>query len=85
MTERELQLLGFEKNNVSSEESGSKPYHYYIYEFTRGLEFISSDSDTSEGDNWYVEFFNTDIPIRFHKMEQVQALINTFEKAKIIK
>lgn len=85
MTERELQLLGFEKNKVSSEESGGKPYHYYIYEFTKGLEFISSDSDTSEGDNWYVEFFNTDIPVRFHKMEQVQVLINTFEKAKVKK
>jgi hypothetical protein len=85
MTEKELQLLGFRKQSISAEESGDRPYHYYIYEITKGLEFISSDSDVSEDNNWFVEFFNTEIPVRFNKMEQVQSLINIFEKAKIIK
>jgi hypothetical protein len=84
MTEKEIQLLGFKKINVSAEESGSEPYHYYIYEFTKGLEFITQDSDSAEDDNWYVEFFNTEIPIRFYDMMNVQTLISTFEKAKII-
>ena len=84
MTEKEIQLLGFKKRNVSAEESGSEPYHYYIYEFTKGLEFITQDSDSAEDDNWYVEFFNTEIPIRFYDMMNVQTLISTFEKAKII-
>jgi len=83
MTEREIQLLGFTKINVSSEESGSEPYHYYVYEFTKGLQFITQDSESVKDDNWYVEFFNTEIPIRFTKMEHLQSLINTLEKAKI--
>lgn len=83
MTEKELKKLGFKKRKVSSEESGEKPYHYYIYNFTRGLEFISSDSDSSKKEDWYVEFFNTEIPIRFYNPLDVQILINTIEKAKI--
>jgi len=48
MTEKELQILGFTKVEVSAEESGEKPYYYYIYEFTKGLEFISTDSDSDD-------------------------------------
>lgn len=84
MTENEIKLLGFKKVGVSSEESGDKSYHYYIYEITKGLEFISSESDISKDNNWFVEFFNTDIPVRFHKMEQIQSLINIFENSKVI-
>jgi hypothetical protein len=85
MTEKNIQLLGFTKRKVSAEESGYKPYHYYIYEFTKGLEFISQDSDSVENDNWYIEFFNTEIPIRFYDMVDIKTLINIFEKAKVIK
>lgn len=84
MTENEIKLLGFKKVDVSIEESGDKSYHYYIYEITKGLEFISSESDISKDNKWYVEFFNTEIPIRFHKMEQIQTLINIFENSKVI-
>jgi hypothetical protein len=84
MTENEIKLLGFKKNNVSIEESGDKPYHYYIYEITKGLEFISSDSDTSSDNEWFIEFFNTEIPVRFYKMGEVQSLINIFENSKVI-
>jgi hypothetical protein len=82
MTEKELQILGFTKVEVSEEESGEKPYYYYIYEFTKGLEFISTDSD-SDDDEWWVEFFNTEIPIRFYDFLEVQKLISIFEKAKL--
>jgi hypothetical protein len=84
MTEKDIQLLGFTKRYVSEEESGEKPYHYYIYEFTKGLEFITPDNESIKKDNWYVEFFNTEIPIRFYNFIDVKALIDTFEKAKII-
>jgi len=84
MTEKELKKLGFKKTKVSAEESGEKPYYYYTYTFTRGLEFISSESDSSKKEDWYIEFFNTEIPIRFYNFLDVQTLINTFEKAKII-
>jgi len=83
MTENEIKSLGFKRVGVSSEESGDKPYHYYIYEITKGIEFISSESDISKDNNWFVEFFNTEIPVRFYKMEQVQTLINIFENSKV--
>lgn len=85
MTEKELQILGFTKNKVSAEESGEKPYHYYTYDFTKGLEFISQDSESIVDDEWWIEFFNTEIPIRFNDMLEVQKLISIFEKAKLKK
>lgn len=83
MTENELKILGFEKMEVSAEESGDKSFYYYVYEFTKGLEFITQDSDNVENDKWWVEFFNTDISIRFHDFMEVQNLISIFEKAKV--
>jgi hypothetical protein len=83
MTEKELQMLGFTKVEVSMEESGDNPYHYYIYEFTEGLEFISTDSESVVNDEWWIEFFNTEIPVRFYDILEVQKLISIFEKAKL--
>lgn len=81
MTEREIQILGFEK-----QESVDYPkFCYYTYRVCRGLEFISCiDQEVVDGE-WYVDIFNTEIPIRFYKMEKVQSLINTFENAKVKK
>jgi len=81
MTERELQILRFEKVEVSAEESGDKPYHYYTHDFVKGLSFISNSSDEVKYGKWYVEFFNTEIPVRFHEMGEVLGLINTLTKA----
>ena len=83
MTEKELQMMGFNKVEVTAEESGHNPYNYYIYEFTKGLEFISTDSDSVVDDEWWIEFFNTEIPVRFYDMMEVQKLISIFEKAKL--
>lgn len=88
MTEREIQLLGFEKESLDPiqclddtgkawvEEAG----YYYAYRVTQGLDFISCANDDTEDGEWYVDVFNTDIPIRFYKFEEVQALINMLEK-----
>ena len=80
MTEREIQLLGFEKQE---EHDGDTPYHYYTYTVARGFEFISCASDEVESDEWYVEFFDSDPTIRFTKFSEAQALINLFEKRVI--
>lgn len=76
MTEKEVQLLGFER-----QDSNDYPeFYYYVYKVCDGLEFIScADSDVKEGE-WFIEVFNTEPSIRFHKMEQVQSLINTLNK-----
>lgn len=79
MTEKEIKSLGFEM-----QESNDYPaFHYYYYEIVNGLGLISSANTDVENDDWYVDIFNTEPTIRFHKMEQVQSFINTLEKLKV--
>lgn len=84
MTEKEVQLLGFEKEIYDEwwdDEGNTGSSHYYAYEITNGISFISSASDEAEKDGqWYVDVFNTEDPIRFYKFEEVQSLINMLEK-----
>lgn len=81
MKERELEILRFEKVKVTAEESGVKSFYYYTYDVVNGISFISNSNDTVKGDKWYVEFFNTEIPVRFHEMGEVMSLINILTKA----
>jgi len=83
MTEREIQLLGFVKQEVSAEESGDTPYHYYTYTVARGFEFISCASNEVETGEWFIEFFDSEPTIRFIKFSEAQALINLLEKRVI--
>jgi hypothetical protein len=84
MTEKEIQLLGFEMHTDDGSGFFDK-YHYYTYTVARGLQFISNSSDEiKEGEEWYIEVFNTEPTIRFTKFEEVQNLINLLEK-RIIK
>ena len=83
MTEKEIQLLGFEMQVDDGGGSWDK-YHYYTYTVARGLEFISNASDeVKEGEEWYVEFFESAPAIRFYGFGEVQALINLLEKHKV--
>ena len=82
MTERELQLLGFEQKIQNDPNWGI--FYYYTYEVTKGLDFISNASDEiKEGGEWYVEFFESDPSIRFYEFAKLQALINLLEKHKV--
>lgn len=84
MTERELQLLGFEINYDDGGGNWDK-YHYYTHTVAIGVQFISNASDEiEEGEEWYVEFFDSQPTIRFYNFEEVQTLINLFEK-RIVK
>lgn len=80
MTEREIELLGFKR-----EESLDNDFYYYTYDIANGFSFIScSDDEVGKDGKWFVEFFNSDPQIRFDKMEEVQTLINLIEK-RIVK
>ena len=80
MTEKEIQLLGFEINYDDGGGNWGK-YHYYTYTVAQGFEFISNANDEiKEGEEWYVEIFNTEPTIRFTEFEKVQSLINLLEK-----
>ena len=78
MTEKQIQLLGFEKEEYGDYDGD---HHYYSYEITNGMSFISSASDEAEKEGqWFVDVFNTQDPIRFYKFEEVQNLLNILEK-----
>ena len=78
MTEKEVQFLRFEREEYGDWDGD---HHYYAYEITNGMSFISSASDEiGEDGQWYVDVFNTQDPIRFWKFEEVQNLLNILEK-----
>lgn len=78
MTENEVRLLGFKK---CEEDDGFAPFHYYTYKIADGFEFISCANDELiEGEEWYIEFFDSFPQIRFYNFEEVQSLINLIEK-----
>ena len=93
MTEKEIQLLGFEKQEdggieLSDDENGvwvEDEFHYYTYDIVNGLTLISSSSDEiGEDGQWFVEIFNTEPSIRFTEFGEVQGLINLLEN-RIVK
>jgi hypothetical protein len=79
MTERELILLGFQKEEINEFEGDDS--YYYVLDIANGLTFITPTNEEIKDENWYVEAFNTDPLIRFYEFGEVQALINTLTKA----
>jgi hypothetical protein len=93
MTEKEIQLLGFEKQEdggieLSDDGSGlwiEHEFHYYTYDIAMGLSLISNSNDqVGEDGKWFVEVFNTEPAIRFTEFGEVQALINLLQ-SRIVK
>ena len=78
--EEELLKLGFERVDVSKEESGDKGFHYYTYDIGHGvISLITQSNDEIENDDWHVEVFN-DTSIRFETIEDVTKFIQVTEK-----
>ena len=78
MTEKQIQLLGFEREILEFDDE-----YYYSYQIANGFGFISSSSDEVKDGEWYVDFFDSWPNIRFTSFEEVQALINLIEKRVI--
>lgn len=78
MTEKEIQLLGFERDEYSDYDDD---YHYYSIQLANGFGFISNSSNKVGDDGqWTIDFFDSDPIIRFTEFGEVQALINLIEK-----
>ena len=82
MKEQDLVDLGFERIDVSAEESGDEAFYYYTYDFTKHFSMISNDNDQAEKEGWFVEIFDYS-DIRFHQKEDVKVLIDTINKNKV--
>jgi hypothetical protein len=83
MKEQDLIDLGFERTDVSVEESGEDPFHYYTYDFTNGFSLITSANDEAVDNKWFVEIFNTEDEIRFTDKQDVSNLIELINANKI--
>ena len=81
MKEQDLIDLGFERNDVSKEESGDIPFYYYTYELANELCLISTDDGEAKKDGWFVHFFDCD-NIWFNNSEDLKTLIDIIEKNK---
>tara|TARA_R110000803_G_scaffold3218_5_gene10986 strand:+ start:1587 stop:1937 length:351 start_codon:yes stop_codon:yes gene_type:complete len=73
MTEEEIKKLGFTR------EDGEFDFHYYVYEITMGLSFISNSNDEVSEKGWFIEFFNTGIPLRYWEYNEIKELIEKIE------
>jgi hypothetical protein len=74
MTEREIQLLGLQKEEMREHDEDES--YYYALDIVDGLTFITPSNEEVKNDNWYIEIFNTDPYVRFTEFGEVQALIN---------
>jgi hypothetical protein len=84
MKEQDIIDFGFERHDVTAEQSGyENDWHYYTYDFTRGFGLITSDSDEAEKiGEWYVEFFEAEQEIRFTDASKLQYLMEIIIEAK---
>ena len=83
MTEQDLIDLGFEKNIETAEDSGSpNDWHYYTYDFCKGLSLITQASDQVKNGEWYVEFFEVEDDIRFTDRDHLSSLMDKIELAR---
>jgi hypothetical protein len=79
MTEKELKLLGFEKEEVKEHEEDNS--YYFVLDIVDGLTLITPTNEEIIDNEWYVDFFNTDPLIRFKNFGELQGLINQLTKA----
>ncbi len=74
MSEKDLLQLGFTKEDSSEFIDDEPDFYYYVKEITNGLTFITNSNDEMEGQDWYVEFFDTEVPIRYYDYSSVKML-----------
>jgi len=79
MTEQYLIKAGFERVNVSAEESGDKKFHYYTYDFGNGSFSLISPASNDVDDEWYVEVFE-DPTIKIYHSDDLNNLINILNR-----
>jgi hypothetical protein len=83
MTERELILLGFKSEEIK--EYDEDDTYYYILDIVDGFSLITPTNDEIKNEEWFVEVFNTDPLIRFHKINEVETLVNILKNAIVKK
>lgn len=88
LTKEKLLELGFKEEYVSAEESGDKPFTYFVYEvkdaFDKEKCVLITNSDDEAEDGFRVEFFNMEEIGFYEDFETVKNLIKIIEKANYL-
>ena len=82
MKEQDIIDLGFEKYEVTSEESGGESFYYYTYKFGEGdydLSLITIGNTEVIDDEWYVDIFEYG-EIKFTKREDLEMFISLISR-----
>ena len=80
MVEMDLIKLGFEKEFSLDTIDGKPEYYYYTKDITDGLTFITNTDEEVKDGEWFVEFFNTEVPVRYYNYQDVRDLFDLIEK-----
>lgn len=80
MTESNIKKLGFERIDVTPEESGDIAFYYYGYKIGH-IDLISNSNDNIQNDKWIVEILEGDI--QFHDIKELKTVIQILERNKI--
>ena len=79
MREEFLIELGFERHDVSAEESGDFAFYYYTMDFGDLCLISNSDDEAITDLGWAVEIFDNRA-LRFTNEEDLKNLVNIFKR-----
>ena len=79
MREEFLIELGFERHDVSAEESGDYAFYYYTMDFGDLCLISNSDDEAITDLGWAVEIFDNRA-LRFTNEEDLKNLVNIFKR-----
>lgn len=75
----DLIRLGFERMDVSAEESGDIPFYYFARRFTYGLDLLSISDNERVADEWIINVMG-DHDVWIEDVDDLGNLINILNK-----
>lgn len=79
ITTDDLIRLGFERVDVSAEESGELPFYYFARRFTYGLDLLTVSNDERISDYWIVNVMG-DHDVWIDDVDDLGNIINLLHK-----
>lgn len=79
ITTEDLMRLGFERVDVSAEESGGDPFYYFVRRRFTDLDLLSVSDDERIGDSWSINSMG-DCDVWIDNVDDLSNLINILHK-----
>jgi hypothetical protein len=79
ITTDDLIRLGFERMDVSAEDSGDMPFYYFSRRFTYGLDLLSISDNERVSDEWIINVMG-DHDVWIDDVDDLGNLINILNK-----